>query len=169
MSEESKVWDRLSVRDPEVFGMVFEQHRHPLRGFLRQYTGTIEAAEDLVQETFLQLWRRPTGFDPQRGTLKQYLFGIARNLALQWQRRCLVSNQQPASEAFVLDNSQSVMLRAMFQHLDQEHRAALWLREVEGYSYAELAQILGIPEGTVKSRLFVARETLRKIWYGEKH
>src|SRR5579862_8843354 len=164
MSEESKLCDRLSVRDPEMFGMVFQQHRYPLRGFLRQYTGTIEAAEDLVQETFLQLWRRPTGFDPQRGTLKQYLFGIARNLALQWQRRCSASNRQPASESFVPDNSQSVMLRNMFQHLDQEHRAVLWLRDVEGYSYAELAQILGIPEGTVKSRLFVARETLRKIW-----
>lgn len=159
--------DRLVARDPEMFGVLFQQHRRHLRSFLQQYTGALEAAEDLVQETFLQLWRRPGGFDPQRGTLKQYLFGIARKLALQWQRRSSLSERQVRTDVVGRDESQSALLRFMFQHLDQDHRAVLWLREVEGYSYAELAQILDIPEGTVKSRLFAARESLRNIWQGE--
>ncbi|PYV04064.1 MAG: hypothetical protein DMG26_08385 [Acidobacteria bacterium] len=50
--------------------------------------------------------------------------------------------------------------------LEPELRSLLWLREVEGYSYAELAEILGTPIGTVKSRLFAARERLRKVWKG---
>lgn len=51
-----------------------------------------------------------------------------------------------------------------FQRLPEEQRSLLWLREVEGQSYAELAQILEIPVGTVRSRLFTAREELRKVW-----
>jgi len=52
--------------------------------------------------------------------------------------------------------------------LDPEQRALLWLREVEGQSYAELAEILEIPVGTVKSRLFAAREGLRGVWTCER-
>jgi len=51
-------------------------------------------------------------------------------------------------------------------HLPEEPRSLLWLREVEGQSYAELAEILEIPVGTVKSRLFAAREELRRVWHG---
>jgi RNA polymerase sigma-70 factor (ECF subfamily) len=51
-------------------------------------------------------------------------------------------------------------------HLEPESRSLLWLRAVEGYSCAELAAMLGIPVGTVKSRLFAARERLRRIWRG---
>ena len=50
------------------------------------------------------------------------------------------------------------------QRLPEDQRSLLWLREVEGQSYAELAQILDIPVGTVRSRLFTAREELRKVW-----
>jgi RNA polymerase sigma-70 factor (ECF subfamily) len=52
--------------------------------------------------------------------------------------------------------------------LEPERRSLLWLREVEGYSCAELAGMLDIPLGTVKSRLFAAREQLRRIWRGER-
>jgi RNA polymerase sigma-70 factor (ECF subfamily) len=55
-----------------------------------------------------------------------------------------------------------------FQRLPAEQRALLWLREVEGQSYEELAEILEIPIGTVKSRLFAAREALRRIWHAER-
>jgi RNA polymerase sigma-70 factor (ECF subfamily) len=52
-----------------------------------------------------------------------------------------------------------------FGRLPEDQRTLLWLREVEGQSYAELAEILGIPIGTVRSRLFAAREELRKVWH----
>jgi RNA polymerase sigma-70 factor (ECF subfamily) len=52
-----------------------------------------------------------------------------------------------------------------FARLPVEQQSLLWLREVEGQSYAELAEILDIPVGTVRSRLFAAREELRKIWH----
>ena len=56
------------------------------------------------------------------------------------------------------------MVGDAFGRLPEEQRSLLWLREVEGQSYAELAVILEVPVGTVKSRLFAAREALRRIW-----
>ena len=53
------------------------------------------------------------------------------------------------------------------ERVDAERRNLLWLREVEGYTYDELARLLGVPLGTVKSRLAAAREELRRIWTGE--
>jgi RNA polymerase sigma-70 factor (ECF subfamily) len=55
-----------------------------------------------------------------------------------------------------------------FQRLPAEQRALLWLREIEGQTYDELAVILDVPMGTVRSRLFAARDALRKIWHGER-
>jgi RNA polymerase sigma-70 factor (ECF subfamily) len=57
----------------------------------------------------------------------------------------------------------------LLSQLPAEQRSLLWLREVEGQSYAELAAILDIPIGTVRSRLFVAREALRAIWHSVPH
>ena len=57
------------------------------------------------------------------------------------------------------------MVGDAFGRLPKEQRTLLWLREVEGQSYAELAEILGIPVGTVRSRLFAAREELRRVWH----
>ena len=54
------------------------------------------------------------------------------------------------------------------EQVDPDTRSLLWLREVEGYSHQELAAMLGIPLGTVKSRLFAGREQLRRIWKGKK-
>jgi RNA polymerase sigma-70 factor (ECF subfamily) len=59
-------------------------------------------------------------------------------------------------------------MRDGLMRLDADERGLLWLREVEGYSYEELAEILGVPLGTVKSRLFTARESLRRIWMNGK-
>ena len=63
----------------------------------------------------------------------------------------------------------SSLIGDAFKRLDTEQRTLLWLREVEGQSYAELAKILEIPVGTVRSRLFAAREALRTIWLSERN
>lgn len=57
-----------------------------------------------------------------------------------------------------------LLLADALDKVDPEKRALLWLREVEGYSYQELAEMLAIPVGTVRSRLFAAREQLRRVW-----
>ena len=134
-------------------------------------------AEDLVQETFLQVWKRPDGYDPERGTLRQYIYGIARKLVAQkWREAPRVSaspeeGQSSLARATGEDGTNGDLSATMRQGLFRlyaDERGLLWLKEVEGYSYRELAEILGVPLGTVKSRLFAARESLRQVWLNGK-
>ena len=110
------------------------------------------------------LWQRPNGFQPERGTLRTYLYGIGRKRAAEWWREQdpldVSSGQEPATHG----TETGSLLGDALARLPQEQRTLLWLREVEGQSYSDLAAILEIPIGTVRSRLFAAREQLRTIW-----
>ena len=167
MADDQTLWQGIVKGERVAFDALFRLYSAPLRLFLRRYTGCPDAADDVAQETFLQLWRRHNGFDPARGTLKQYLFGIARKQAAhqrqegppaQAEARTEVVTETAAAEERTSD------LNEALQRLEPEERTLLWLREVEGYSYAEMSNILGMPLGTVKSKLFSARAALRQVW-----
>jgi RNA polymerase sigma-70 factor (ECF subfamily) len=153
--------------DPEAFGRFYRTHEARLRSFLRRSLGDAMAAEDIAQEAFLQLWQRPNGFNPGRGSLKAYLFGIAARRAADWWRHRRPEGPLPPEAAARAGEAPALIADAL-QRLDLDARSLLWLREVEGYSHQELAAMLGIPLGTVKSRLFAGREQLRRIWKGKK-
>jgi RNA polymerase sigma-70 factor (ECF subfamily) len=132
--------------------------------FLRRFLGNSQAAEDVMQETFAAIWHHSNGFAAERGTLRAYLFGAARKRAANWWRKQGVSGEQVDREPSRRDTEMVSLVTDAVSRLSQEGRVLIWLREVEGYSYDELAQILEIPAGTVASRLFAAREELRNIW-----
>ena len=119
-----------------------------------------------MQETFIQLWLHPNGFQPERGSLRAYLYGIARKRAAEWWRAQDPRGREIEPGPVSVRGEIASVLGDAFQRLPGEQRMLLWLREVEGQSYSELAEILAIPVGTVRSRLFAAREGLRKIWNG---
>jgi RNA polymerase sigma-70 factor (ECF subfamily) len=118
-----------------------------------------------MQETFTQMWRSPNGFMPEKGTLRAYLFGVARKCAAEWWRKRGSVDGNPIEEPVECKTEIASLVGDALQRLPEEQRSLLWLREVEGQSYAELAQILEIPIGTVRSRLFTAREELRMVWH----
>ena len=151
-----------SLTDAVAFGRLYQQQGPSIRQFLHLAVRDRSAADDLVQETFLHLWRRPAGFDPGRGSIKVYLLGIARRKAADWWRRR--PPDSPEAEAPARTPIDGVAIRQALEQLPEDMRTVLWLREVEGYSYDELAKILGIPGGTVRSRLHSARQQLRKLW-----
>ena len=74
----------------------------------------------------------------------------------------------PAPEALLREESSTLLLEDAIARLDPQARSVLWLREVEGYSYEELAEIFEIPLGTVQSRLYAARQQLRRMWKSGK-
>jgi RNA polymerase sigma-70 factor, ECF subfamily len=157
----------MSQHDPAAFEQLYGEHASQVRNFLRFCTRDHAAADDLMQETFLQIWRRPDAFDPQRSGIRAYLLGIARKKAADWWRRNKTEAAQPTRAATIRSEFQLEFADAL-ETLAPDLRIALWLREIEGYSYAELADILEIPLGTVRSRLFAAREQLRLIWNSQK-
>jgi RNA polymerase sigma factor (sigma-70 family) len=165
-SEDPESWDSLRAENREAFECFYRRHVAPLRNFLQRSLGDIKAAEDIAQETFLQLWQHPNGFNPKRGSLKAYLFGIAAKRAADWWRR-RPTQVSPRFQCADRQDDYLLLLADVLERVDPEKRSLLWLREVEGYSYHELAEMLAIPLGTVRSRLFAAREQFRRVWEGE--
>lgn len=165
MPDDREVWERICRGDTGAFEAFYREHGPRLEAFLRQVVGNRQAAEDVMQETFIQIWRLPNGFAPEQGTLRAYLFGAGRRRAADWWRKHGERNAAAPDEPSACKTETGSLVDDAFQRLPEEQRSLLWLREVEGQSYAELAAILEIPVGTVRSRLFTAREELRKVWH----
>ncbi|HXW56113.1 MAG TPA: RNA polymerase sigma factor [Candidatus Cybelea sp.] len=167
MADDRELSERVCQRDTRAFEAFYRENAAHLQGFLVQLLGTAQAVEDVMQETFLQLWKRMNGFHPD-GSLRAYLFGIARKQAAEWWRQRDPSREPSREDAEQAKAEASSLVGDAFARLDADQRSLLWLREVEGQSYAELGQILGIPVGTVRSRLSAARQELRQIWRGDR-
>jgi RNA polymerase sigma-70 factor (ECF subfamily) len=165
--DDQELWKKIAEGNAAAFDAFYRDSGPHLRVFLRHLLSSEQAAEDIMQDTFTHIWRRPRGFKPEHGSLRGYLFGIGRKLAAEWWRR-----QKPTGaldeDAAPCPTEMSSLVADAFSRLTSEQRTLLWMREVEGQSYGELATILEVPVGTVRSRLFAAREALRKIWHRER-
>lgn len=167
MASDHELWERIKCRDASAFEGFYRENAARLCAYLRQIVGNAQAAEDVMQETFTQMWRSPNGFRPELGSLRSYVFGIGRKRAAEWWRKRARAPEQQGEKRAEESAERTAGFSAIgdaFARLAEGQRSLLWLREVEGQSYAELAEIMQIPVGTVKSRLFAAREELRRIW-----
>ncbi|GIF73391.1 sigma-70 family RNA polymerase sigma factor [Asanoa siamensis] len=142
---------------PVVFGMALHVTRD--RG----------AAEDITQDVFVDLWRRPEHFDPHRSPLRSWLLLIARRRGIDWIRRrdaresVRLATMDPAPtllEDDVLASTARKQVRKAIADLPAPHRQAILLAYYRGLTYREVAKELDIPEGTAKWRL---RNALRRI------
>lgn len=171
MADDRELWERIRGRDERAFEAFYRENAPRLCAYLRQLVRSAQAAEDLTQDTFAKMWQSPDGFQAELGSLSGYLFGVGRKRAAEWWRR-EGRKQRSLGEAprSLLDETKtnSACVSDALARLPEEQRSLLWLRVVEGQSHAELAAILDIPVGTVKSRLFAAREELRRIWHGSR-
>jgi len=147
-----------------TFEALYNTHFVRVRNFLRIYLADASVVEDIAQDTFLQFWQSPSRFNPDRANLRAYLFGIARKKAADWWRHREKSADSVAADTVTHGGATAVLMNDALRQLNPDFRNVLWLREVEGYSYDELAGILALPVGTVRSRLFAAREQLRRVW-----
>jgi RNA polymerase sigma-70 factor (ECF subfamily) len=143
----------------------FDQYHRAVYSFAYRLTRRADAAEDITQECFLALVRAPQRFDEARGTMRTYLFSIARNLALKQyrdQRPESQAEEEPAADPRKTMELSSAVARAVaaLPLLQQE---ALILFEYEGVTLEEIAGIVGADVGTVKSRLHRARNGLRRM------
>jgi RNA polymerase sigma-70 factor (ECF subfamily) len=150
---------------------LYEEHGGALLRYLRRLTGRGELAEELLQETFVQAMR---GLDRLREARspRAWLFSIARHLGLNALRRPRVmaplSDGMAATPAHEEDSRRAWVRRAIGE-LPDPQREALSLRLAQGLSYEEIAEVLGVPVGTVRSRLHNAVRTLRdRVKQGEE-
>ncbi len=151
------------------------RHSPGLLRFLERMLRDRARAEDICQEAFLKIWRRAELFDPARGTFSAWLYRAAANLAynrlaLRSSSECELSALQvlpPASGESPVEGASEQerhsLLHAALAGLSERDRAILVLRHIEERPVAEIAAILDIPEGTVKSRCHYAMHRLRGV------
>jgi RNA polymerase sigma-70 factor (ECF subfamily) len=160
--------------DRTAFLLLYERHRVAIYRFACQMLCNIELAEDVTHDCFLGLMKQPQRFNPQAGSLRTYLFGAARNLALKHFRDNAGSVSivdlkiEPRAKKEhgplnkLIEGEIAAKVQSAIADLPVLQREALILFEYQEMSLAEIAVIVEADIGTVKSRLFRAREQLRR-------
>jgi RNA polymerase sigma-70 factor (ECF subfamily) len=155
------------VTDAE-FQAVFDEHKDAVYRFAWRMSGSPAAAEDVTQDVFVALLRHPDRFDAARGTLRAFLLGIARNLALKrWRtehRFDPIDDDAMVAAPVDLDRGEvgDIVGRAVGALVPLQREVVI-LVEYEGLTLAEAAHAVDAEIGTVKSRLHRARENLRRM------
>ncbi len=163
---------RVSRGETAALGEVYDRYAESLLEFAARAVGRAEA-EDVVHSVFLRVTKLARTFDTTAASARPWLFGIATRV-LQERRRSVArtfralfrlrSSQGPASTP-LLDQRRDIA-RGL-ERLTESKRVVLLLAEVEGFSGDEIAAMLGIPIGTVWTRLYHARRELRRYYEGE--
>jgi RNA polymerase sigma-70 factor (ECF subfamily) len=168
----------------DAFTALYRRHQGPLYRFALLRCGSSDTAADVVQETFMGLLTERFRFDPLRGQLQAFLFGVARNLILKQeegrQRHVALPEPDAAHDgleddgetdqpldnhgplARLLDNEAAEQVRQALAHLAPHYRDVVILYEMHELSYAEIADICQVDIGTVRSRLSRGRAALAK-------
>ena len=160
--------------DAEAFAVLYDRHSRPAYSLAYRMMGERQAAEDLVQDAFLKTWRSAGSYRTERGSVRTWILSIVHNRGID-QLRSLASRRrthqkveasapksQP-SEAFAETwrNSQGEQVREALKTLPEEQLKILELAYFSGYTHVEIAELLGLPLGTVKGRMRLGLKKIR--------
>lgn len=168
---EGEVRTRLVAGDEAALSEIYDQYSSFVYGLALRVIGDARAAEDVSQDVFVSIWERPDAFEPTRGSLRTWLATLAHRRAVDYVRREEARRrrtQREASRAVSTPDVEEMALalvtaervRTALDGLPDEQRRAIQLAYFGGKTYRQVAEVLGIPEGTAKSRL---RLGLRRI------
>jgi RNA polymerase sigma factor (sigma-70 family) len=168
----------LSTRDREAFEEIYRRYAAAAYGLALRLTGQEHLAQDVVHDAFLALWRAPEAFDPGRGTFRSFFLSLVHHRAVDTIRReermrrrdLRVNPGTPLGEDVTEDIVDEAWLgerRARvieaLAGLPEEQRRVLELAYFRGYTQARIAEELGIPLGTVKTRTLAAMRKLQRM------
>lgn len=158
----------IAAGSESAFAELVDRHAKYLYGVARSLVSNAADADDIVQETFIAvLDARFRGEAAVRTWLVRTLINRAAMLRRSQSRRQqrtdeMIARGEPLKADAAAASDAKMDLPAMLESLSPEHREVIVLRELEGMSYAEMAKLLHVPRGTIESRLFRARDELRK-------
>ncbi len=185
-TDEQLVDKYLHEQRPEHFEALMRRYERELFTFLRRFLGSVQHAEDVFQGTFLSVHLRISQFEPGK-RFRPWLYAIASNKAIDFMRRNKrhqatsldgVSKQNDADEALAgripsreatpeeiaLRSETNSRVRLAVSQLNEQTQQLIQLAFYQSLKYADIAEILDIPVGTVKSRVFTAMRKLNEIW-----
>jgi RNA polymerase sigma-70 factor, ECF subfamily len=161
--------------DSEAFEVVYERHATAAFSLAYRIVGTRNAAEDVVQEAFLSLWRSGARYDRTRGSVRTWVLGIVHNRAIDALRRSMVHDKRRASDEGIEErfearertdvevarNDEAREVHAALRALPAEQCKVIELAYFGGFSQSEIADMLDTPIGTVKGRMRLGLDKMR--------
>ncbi|MFN0023414.1 MAG: sigma-70 family RNA polymerase sigma factor [Parvularculaceae bacterium] len=162
-----------ATADREAFNALFAFFAPRVKGYLMRIGTAPDLAEDLAQEALLKVWRKARLFDPAKASAATWIFTIARNLRIDAARRAakpaldaedpaFAREEDPRADVLMERAHRDEQIRAAFQSLPPAQYEVVRLHFVEDAPHSEIAERLNLPLGTVKSRLRLAFEKIRK-------
>jgi RNA polymerase sigma-70 factor, ECF subfamily len=174
--DDNQLVKRVAQGDERAFLTIYDCYVSRVHGLTLRILGDPMLAEEATQDTFLKLWSRAHMYLAERGSLLLWLLTIARRTALDRlrleTRRPMLSDSNDSIEALrTIPNGDSLpeedrwrSMHFAVQALSPEHRQVIELAYYQGLSQSEIAEVLGWPLGTVKTRLRAAMDNLRQEW-----
>lgn len=174
--EDADLLRRSAAGDEEAFSTFFRRRQQSVYRFALHMSGSPVTAEEVTQEVFMTLIREPASYDPARGSVAAFLYGVARNHVLRIQKKERrftefshvgeedgeIASENPDPGAELIRAHEITRVRRAILRLPPPYREVVVLCELEEMSYVEAAEVLGCPVGTVRSRLHRARSLLRQ-------
>lgn len=164
----------LKQRDEQGYKYLYDNYSGALYSIIKQIIDDTELASDVLQEVFINIWRKIESYDPVKGRLFTWMLNIARNASIDTLRSKSYQNSQKNQE--LPDNVHSdttrhttqlnvdnIGLKKVLEKLKAEHRVLVELAYFKGFTHEEIAEIEGIPLGTVKTRIRNALLQLREF------
>lgn len=170
---EAELLEGLQAHSEQAYSFLYDRYSKALFAVILQVVPQQELAEDVLQEVFVKIWQNIRSYDASKGRLYTWMLNVARNQAIDRTRSKDFNNRNKTTE--LSDNVYNdtrggieakiddVGLRKTLSNLPEESRKLLELAYFQGYTQDEIAKILGIPLGTVKTRIRATIIQLRKI------
>ena len=163
---------RLQQQDPSVIGELYDAYSGALYGIALRIVQTPELAQQVIQDTFVKVWRKSTSYDSTKGRLFTWLANIARNTAIDATRTAHFQQRRKTDSIDTLVHSPGgpsinpdlIGVREAVNRLDEKYRILIDLMYFQGYTQEEAAEETGIPLGTVKTRMRYAINDLRRLF-----
>jgi RNA polymerase sigma-70 factor (ECF subfamily) len=165
-------------RDPDAFAILYDRHGGAAYSLAHRIVGDSELAQDVTQEAFISVWRSGARFDATRGSVRSWTLGIVRNRAIDALRRAAapgrklafdddsVLEAEPAEErtdSEVIRRETARRVRGALGDLPNEQSEVIGLAYFGGFTHTEIAEMLGMPLGTVKGRMRLGLEKIRYV------
>jgi RNA polymerase sigma-70 factor (ECF subfamily) len=165
----------VQAGDAAAFALIYDRHSAAAFSLVYRIMGRRSEAEDALQEAFLSVWRAGGRYDPARGSVRSWLLGIVHNRTIDAIRRASVHERRRASDEGIeerlparewtedeaMRRMDAVQVRSALAALPAEQVRVIELAYFGGFTHTEIAQMLGLPLGTVKARMRLGLQKLR--------
>lgn len=178
--DEASLLNRCRKQEPEAFGKFVDQYQSRVLGYVRRMISDLEESADITQEVFIKAYQHFPRFDG-RSSVKTWLFKIAQHICIDRARKYTrtpgsvslsgandegeqleIADDRWQPDQVAVDEEMMRLAETAISSMSEKLRSVLLLHDREDMAYEEIAEVLGIPVGTVKSRLFLAREYLQQ-------